>query len=111
MTTTYKELVKAVSLTASATSLYTAPSSTYAAIHAASANNPTGAPVTIEIFKVPTGHAADATTRIAAKAVAAGATGQFPELVNHKLEPGTQIFADGLGCSLNISGVEYVPGS
>jgi hypothetical protein len=108
MPTTYKELVKAAVLAAAPASLYTAPALTSAAIHAASANNPTAAPVAISVYKVPSGGAAGATTKLAAKTVAAGMTAQFPELVNHKLEPGTQIFADGLGCSLNISGVEYV---
>lgn len=109
MATKYKEMVKAVTLTGTATSQYTAPTGTYAAIHAASANNPTGGAVTVNVYKVPSGAAADGTTRIASKTIPAGKPGQFPELVNHKLEPGTQLFADGLGCSLNISGIEYVP--
>lgn len=108
MATTYKELIKAVTLTASPASYYTAVDKTSASIHAASANNPTGAPVTINVYKVPLATTAGAATRIASKTVPAGSTGQFPELVNHKLEPGTQLYADGLGCSLNVSGVEYV---
>jgi hypothetical protein len=111
MATTYKELVKGASLTATAASLYTAPAATSASIQAASANNPTAGVVLVEVFKVPSGRAADGTTRIAAKNVAAGATAQFPELVNHKLEPGTQIFVDGNGCSISISGIEYVKDS
>lgn len=108
MTTIYKELVKAATLTGTAASLYTAPGLTYAAIHAASVNNPTGAAVTVNFYK---GAVGNATTRIASKAVQANATGQFPELVNHKLEPGSQIWGDGLACNVNISGVEYLPGS
>jgi hypothetical protein len=111
MTTTYKEMVKGATLTGAASSLYTAPASTSASIQAASANNPTGGAVTLNVYKVPSGRAADATTRIAAKTIVAGATGQFPELVNHKLESGTQIFADGNGCSISISGIEYVKDS
>jgi hypothetical protein len=67
--------------------------------------------VTLNVYKVPSGRAADGTTRIAAKNIAAGATAQFPELVNHKLEPGTQIYADGNGCSISVSGIEYVKDS
>jgi hypothetical protein len=111
MTTTYKELVKGASLTGTAASLYAAPTATYAAIHAASANNPTGGVLTLNVYKVPSGRSADATTRIASKNIAAGVTAQFPELVNHKLEPGTQIFADGNGCSISVSGIEYVKDS
>jgi hypothetical protein len=108
MTTSYKELVKGATLTGASTSLYTAPSATSASIQAASANNPTAGVVTINVYKVPSGRSADATTRIASKNAAAGATAQFPELVNHKLEPGTQIYADGNGCSISVSGIEYV---
>lgn len=109
MTTKYREMVAAQTLTASPVSYYTAPGGTYAAIHAASVNNPTGAVVTVDIYKVPTGGSAGAATKIASKAAIANGTTQLPEIVNHKLEPGTQLFADGLACTLNISGVEYVP--
>ncbi|MDR5802132.1 hypothetical protein [Caballeronia sp. LZ001] len=109
MATKYKEMVKAATLTGTAATYYTAPVLTYAAIHAVSANNPTAGAVTVNVYKVPTSAAADGTTRLASKIVPAGRPMQFPELVNHKLEPGTQIYADGNGCSLNISGIEYVP--
>lgn len=111
MATTYKELVKGASLTATAASLYTAPTATSASIQAASANNPSAGVVTLNVYKVPSGRSADGTTRIASKNVAAGATAQFPELVNHKLEPGTQIYADGNGCAISVSGIEYVKDS
>jgi hypothetical protein len=111
MTTTYKEMVKGATLTGAASSLYTAPTATSASIQAASANNPTGGVVTLNVYKVPTSRSADGTTKIASKNVAAGATAQFPELVNHKLEPGTQIYADGNGCSISVSGIEYVKDS
>lgn len=109
MATKYKEMVKGVTLTGTAASLYQAPTLTSAAIHAASGNNPTGGAVTVNVYKVPSGSAADGTTKLVSKTVAAGKTVQFPELVNHKLEPGTQIYADGNGCTLNISGIEYAP--
>lgn len=109
MTTKYREMVAGQTLTGAAASYYTAPGGTFAAIHAASITNPTGAVVTVNIYKVPTGGAAGTPTKIASKQVGVGATIPAPEVVNHKLEPGTQIFADGLACTLNISGVEVVP--
>lgn len=109
MTTKYREMVAAQTLTASAVSYYTTPAGTYGAIHAGSICNPTGAVVTVNIYKVPSGGSAGSPTKIASKAVGAGATIAVPEIVNHKTEPNTQLFADGLACTLNISGVEYVP--
>ena len=109
MTTKYREMVAGVTLTASPVSYYTTPGGTYGAIHAASVTNPTGAVVTVNIYKVPTTGAAGAATKIASKQVGVGATIAIPEVVNHKTEPGTQLFADGLACTLNISGVEFVP--
>jgi hypothetical protein len=109
MTTKYREMVAAQTLTGTAASYYTTPGSTYGAIHAASVCNPTGAVVTVNIYKVPNGGTAGSPTKIASKAVGAGSTISVPEVINHKLEPGTQLYADGLACTLNISGVEYLP--
>lgn len=109
MTTKYREMVAGQTLTASAASYYTIQAGTYGAIHAGSVCNPTGTPVTVNIYKVPTGSSAGSPTKIASKTVGAGATIAVPEIVNHKLEPGTQLYADGLACTLNISGIEYLP--
>lgn len=109
MTTKYREMVTSQTLTGSAVSYYSAPASTYAAIHAASLCNPTGSVVVVNIYKVPNGGSAGSPTKIASKTVAPGATISAPEVINHKLEPGTQLYADGLACTLNISGIEYVP--
>jgi hypothetical protein len=48
MTTKYREMVAAQTLTGSAVSYYTTPSGTYGAIHAGSICNPTGAVVTVK---------------------------------------------------------------
>lgn len=109
MTTKYREMVAGQTLTGAAASYYTTPVGTYGAIHAGSICNPTGAVVTVSIYKVPSGGSAASPTKIASKSVAAGATIAVPEVVNHKMEPGTQLFADGLACTLNISGIEYIP--
>lgn len=109
MATTYKELIASVTLTATAvTALYTAPASTYAAIHAASVNNPTGAPVVVSLYKVPIAGAAGAPQLIASRTVPANTVLTLHDAINHKLEPGTQLMALGLACGLNVSGVEYV---
>jgi hypothetical protein len=109
MTTKYREMVAGATLTGAATLYYTTPGGTYSAIHACSVTNPTGGVVTVNIYKVPASLTAGAPTKIASKSVPAGATIAVPETINHKLEPGSQIFADGNSCTLNVSGVEYVP--
>lgn len=105
----YKELVSAQALTATGTSYYTAPAETQAAIHAVTISNPTGAAVTVNLYRVGIGGSSSAINRIASRLLAAGATASLPDAINHKLAPGSQLFADGLGCGLNISGVEYLP--
>lgn len=109
MAVTFKEMVSAQTLTAAAVSYYTAPALTSASIQAATVFNPTGAAVAVTIYKVPAAGAANASTTICTRSVPAGATIQPNELINHKLEPGSQIFALGLALTMNISGVEYIP--
>lgn len=107
----YAELIASATLTGAAASYYTAPASVQAAIHAVSASNPTGGAVTVNIYRVTTGGTATSANRIASRVIPAGGTASIPDAVNHKLAPGSQIFADGAGCALNISGVEYTPGT
>jgi hypothetical protein len=109
MAITYKELISAQTLTATGVSYYVAPAETQAAIHAVSVYNPTGAAVTVNLYRVPVGGASGPTNRIASRLVGAGATVSLPDAINHKLAPGSQLFADGLGCNLNASGVEFLP--
>lgn len=108
MSVKFKEMVAAQTLTAVATTYYTAPGLTSASIQAATAYNSTGAAVDLQIFKVPAAGSANNATLICRRSVPAGTTIQALETINHKLEPGTQIFALGLALTLNISGVEYV---
>jgi hypothetical protein len=107
MSITWKEMVSSA-ITGSAVTYYTAPVATAATIQAATAYNPTGSPVTVNVYKVPTARAADATTLICSRIVPAGATVTLNETLNHKLEAGSQLFASGAGCTLTISGVQYV---
>lgn len=108
MTINYRELVTGQILTASPLVYYAAPALTQAAIHACSVYNPTGAPVIVSLYRVPVAGSAGNNNQIASRTVAAGATVTLHEAINHKLAPGSQLFAQGLGCSLNISGVEYI---
>lgn len=108
---TYKEMADAQTLTSVSTSYYIAPANTQGAIHAITANNPTGSPVPVNIYRVPAGGTVSAAYLIASRIVPGGGTVSFPDAVNHKLAPGSNIYADGVGCTLNISGVEYVPGT
>lgn len=105
----YTEMVSAIVLTATPASCYTAPPSTMAAIHACSATNPTGAAVTVSLYRVSLGGSVGTPSRIASRTIPAGQTLSLIDSINHKLAPGSQLFADGLGCALNVSGVEYIP--
>lgn len=111
MAVNYKEIVVAQTLTASPLTYYTVPSITQTSITAVSVSNPTGAPVLVRLYRVPVAGSAGATTLIATRTVPAGATLSMPDAINHKLTAGSQLFADGLACTLNISGVEFIPGT
>lgn len=101
---TWKQLCQSV-LAASPASLYTAPTVTAAAIHQASAWNPTGSAVTVKVYIG--GAAGDATT-VWNVNVPAGQTVAIPQLVGHKLNAGQQLWAGGAGVTLTVSGAEYV---
>jgi hypothetical protein len=107
----WREIISGATLSAAPVSLFTAPTLTYETIQQATVYNPTGAPITFALYKVPTGLTPVAGTLICTRSVAAGQCIQANEAINHKLEPGTQLFASGLALTLNVSGVEYVPGT
>lgn len=109
MATPWKQLVKGTALTGTSALMYTAPALTSATIQAAAVNNSTAGAVTVNIFLVPAGQSVGPAYRIASKNVAAASVGNLSEIVNHKLEPGAAIYADGNGMTLTISGAEYVP--
>lgn len=109
MAVKFKEMVKGATLTGAAASLYTSPVLTAASIQAATCYNPTAGAITLSIYKVPAGSAADSSTLICTRSVPAATTMQPVELINHKLEAGTAIYAVGASLTLNISGVEYIP--
>lgn len=109
MSVQWRELVAGAELTNTLASIYESAGATYTAIHAASINNPTNAVVAVGIHIVPAGGIAGPANRIALKNVLAESTGQVPEIVNHKLEPGARIYAVGEGAFITISGATNVP--
>lgn len=109
MSIAYKELVRNITLTATPTGYYTAPTGTAATIQAATVNNPTGSPVVVDLYKVAAGGTAGGGNKIATRTVPAGGVVTLHDALNHKLEPGSQLYAAGLGLGLNISGAEYIP--
>ncbi len=109
MATLWKELVKGTGLTGTSALVYTAPNLTYAAIQAATATNATAGAVAVNVFLVPVGQSVGAAYRILNQNVPAGTTANLSAIVNHKLEPGAMLYADGNGLNLTISGTEYVP--
>lgn len=107
----YKELVAGATLTGTAAPYYGVPALSQMAIHAMSACNTTGAPVTVNIYRVAQLGSGTTANRIASRVVPANSTVSIPDAINHKFAAGSQIFADGVGCTLNASGVEYIPGT
>lgn len=105
---TWKQLCQTV-LTGTAASVYTAPAGTAAAIHQATAFNPTAGVVTVKVYAVQVaGSATDATT-VDTVNVPAGQSVQLSRLLAHKVQTGMQLFASGNGVTLTVSGAENVP--
>ncbi|MCW5141060.1 hypothetical protein [Burkholderia cenocepacia] len=102
----WKQLAQAA-LGVDAAPIYTAKPGTYAAVHAASASNPTDAPVTVEAWIA--GADGGIARRVAAVVVPAGETRPVADLINHKLEPDMTLSAAGAGVELTVSGAENVP--
>lgn len=105
----YTEMIVGQTLTGAAVVYYTAPALTSATIQAATVSNPTGAPVVATLHKVPAAGSASGANIIATRTVPAGGNVTLFDALNHKLEPGTQLYALGTGLGLNVSGVEYIP--
>lgn len=106
MASTQNQIVAGVLLTSTAASVYTVPNLTTLSITATSVNNPTAnTPQTVNIYRVPSGGSADDSTIVAKLNVNNGTCAQIYGTVNVKAEAGTQIYADGDGCYLNMSGI------
>jgi hypothetical protein len=87
MTVTSKPLVTAKYATNAETTEYTA-SGLRAIIDKFTGYNGTAGAVTLTVKLVPNGGSAGASNIIVTRAIAAGATDTFPEVVGHTLEPG-----------------------
>lgn len=109
MSIKWKEMVAGATLSGAATQVFITPALSSETIQQATVYNPTGAPVTFSLYKVPAGLAVDNSTLICTRSIPAGQCVQANEAINHKLQAGTALWALGTGLTLNISGVEYVP--
>ena len=92
MAVTFKN--EQASLTASLTTLYTAPDNTIAIIEAVTATNTDGAARTIDVHLVPSGDIGGADNiYIDGKSVAAGEDQALDTIIAHNLQPGGSIQA------------------
>jgi len=107
MTINWKTLSQNV-LTGTPAAVYTAPAATQTAVHAAQVWNPTGAPVTVQVFIVPVAGSATDATRVDNVAVAATTALPVFGLINQKLTAGQAIYAAGNGVTLTTGGAESV---
>lgn len=107
MSITWKMLGQQV-LTGAATLVYTAPASTATTVTAASVWNPTGAPVTVDLFLVPSGGTAVDGTHIDRQVIPAASASTMYNAINQKVAPGGAIYALGLGVTLTLGGAESV---
>ena len=107
-TINWKVLGQAV-MTGTPASIYTAPTSTQAAVHAAQVWNPTAAPVTVDVYIVPPAGSAVDGTHVDRVIVPATSSWPIYGLINQKLTAGYQLFAAGNGATITVTGAESVP--
>ncbi|MBN3848146.1 hypothetical protein G3N58_15095 [Paraburkholderia sp. Ac-20342] len=75
-------------------------------VQSANAWNPTVAAVTLNVYLVPTGGSADDATRVHQVSVPAGKSLPITEILNLKIVNPTELFADGDGVTLTLTGAE-----
>ena len=105
MTVTWKQLAQAV-LTGTPANIYQINANTTATITAASAWNPTGANVVVDVYIAPNAGAASDATHVGRVTVAAGKTSPVFDLINQKMGSQQILFAAGNGCTITVSGAE-----
>lgn len=106
MTVTTKPLKTAAYLAATDTTLYTVTTGRTIIDKVTVYNSDTGA-ITVAINLIPNGGSVGATNKVVSKAIAAGDTYTFPEVVGHVLETGGAISASA---SVADKGVVRVSG-
>jgi hypothetical protein len=109
MTVTAKPLIEAKDAETAQTTQYTAPANTRALIDKLTATNTSGSTASISVNLVPSGGTAGATNLITkTKALAAGESYTFPEIVGHVLAAGDFIsaVASAAGITIRASGRE-----
>ncbi|WP_224030263.1 hypothetical protein [Paraburkholderia caribensis] len=93
-------------LTGVAAAVYAPAAAKQGAVHTANAWNPTGAAVTLNVYLVPNGGTATDATRVHQVSVPAGKSIPVPEIVNMKVANPWEVFADGNGVTLTLTGAE-----
>lgn len=93
-------------LGAAASAKYTPGAAKQGVVHTANAWNPTAAAVTLNFYLVPNGGAANDATRVHQVSAPAGKSIQIPEIIGLKIANPSQLFADGNGVTLTITGAE-----
>lgn len=104
-TVTWVQLSQKV-LTGAAAQQFATSAGQQTSIQAATAWNPTGAPVTVQVWVVPPSGSASDATRVSNVQVGAGATQPLYDLLNHKVPPGGSVQALGNGVTLTLSGAQ-----
>lgn len=109
MTVTAKPLINTQQAANAQTTYYTAPASTRTIIDKFSANNPSGANVSLAVNLVPSAGAAAAANLMVTKVLAPGETYTFPEVVGHVLNAGdfiSTLASVAAACTFRSSGRE-----
>lgn len=87
---------------------YTVPTGTTATIRAATLHNPTALPITGQVFIVSAAGTVGDTFRLVNKALGQNQSYLCPEIVNHILKVGDQVFFSGQNLNAVLSVVEQV---
>lgn len=108
MAITWKTLGQTV-MTGSVATIYSGPDAvTRTSVSAAQLWNPTGAPVTCNVYLVPSGGSATDATQVDRVIVPAASARTVFGLINQKVNPGASIRASGNGVTITVSGSESV---
>lgn len=105
MAITWKQLGQAV-LTGTPATIYQPSANVAATITAASAWNPTGANITVDVYIAPNAGSATDATHVGRVVVPAGKSSPVYDLINHKLYAQEILFASGNGATITVSGAE-----
>ncbi len=106
MTIRHLELCAASTLTGTAATKYTVPTATNTQLRQATALNTTAAPVTLQVYIVPTAGTAGTGNQLVSFSVPAGGSYLCPELIGKIMPAGSFLQALGAGLTFTASGAE-----